>query len=116
MGRMEKIVKAIANVGSTRGSRILSRNNIFCALLDDLVPEQVEERQFIKMIYSDEIGRILYHISETPSGDNEKLYEELDKHLQSKCRLIEPARRKFIQVFRDAFKHRTVKVPKFKDY
>lgn len=113
---MEKISKAIANVVSVRGSRIVTRTDVFCALLDDLVPEQVENRQFIKMIYSDEIGRILYQISETPSGDSEKYYKELDKYLQEKCGLVEPFRRKFIQVFRVAFHRRIVQVPKFKDY
>ena len=56
---MKIIEKAIAKAVSLYGGDILSKKDVFCILLDDMTPEQVEERQFIKMIYTDDVGRIL---------------------------------------------------------
>lgn len=53
---MKIIEKAIAKAVSLYGGDILSKKDVFCILLDDMTPEQVEERQFIKMIYTDDVG------------------------------------------------------------
>ena len=113
---MEKTHKAIAKVASVHGAYVLCRKDVFCAFLDDMIPEQIEERQFIRTIYNDEIGTILSEASRAPFCDKDSYYSEIDVYLQNECGLMEPIRRRFIDIFKDSFKRKTVEVKKYKDY
>lgn len=108
--------KAIVKAVSSRGFDILSSKNLLCMLLDDLAPEQIDDIQFIRRIYTDEIGHILTEAVQAPYADKEKYYKEIDVYLQEHHGLVEAIRIKFINVFRDAFKRKTVEVKKYKDY
>ncbi len=113
---MEIIQKAIAKAISSYGVQVLSCKAVFCTLLDDMVPEQIEAVQFIKMVYTDDIGHILSEASQAPFSDKEKYYREIDNYLLEQRELIELTRTKFINVFRDTFRRKTVEVKKYKDY
>lgn len=113
---MEITQKAIAKALSSQGTHVLSRTDVLCTLLDDMVPGQIEDLQSIKMVYTDEIGHMLSEASQAPFSDKEKYYREIDKYLQDQRGLVESIRTRFINVFRDTFRRKTVEVIKYKDY
>lgn len=100
---MEITKKAIMKIVSSYGAHILNRKNVFFILLEDMVPGQVEDLQFIKMIYTDEIGHILSEASQVPFSDKEQYYKKIDNYLQKQRGLMEPTRMKFINIFSDVF-------------
>lgn len=108
--------KAIAKAVSSHGVQVLSKKDIFCTFLDDMLPEHMETVEFIKMIYTDDIGHILSEAFQAPYSDKEKYYSEIDSYLLENHGLIEPIRTKFINAFRNAFRRQTVEVKKYKDY
>lgn len=113
---MEITQKAIAKAVSVHGAQVLSKKEVFCTFLNDMIPEHMEMLEFIKMVYTDDLGHILSEASQVPYSDKEKYYSEIDSYLLDKCGLIEPIRSKFIKMFRNAFRRKTVEVKKFKDY
>ena len=113
---MEITQKAIAKALSSQGTHVLSRTDVLCTLLDDMVPGQIEDLQSIKMVYTDEIGHMLSEASQAPFSDKEKYYREIDKYLQDQRGSVESIRTRFINVFRDTFRRKTVEVIKYKDY
>lgn len=113
---MEMTQKAIAKAVSTHGAQVLSQKDLFCKFLSDMVPKHVEMVELIKMIYTDDLGHILSEASQASYSDKEKYYSEIDSYLLNKCGLIEPIRSKFINLFRNAFRGKTVEVKKFKVY
>lgn len=113
---MEMTQKAIAKAVSTHGAQVLSQKDLFCKFLSDMVPEHVEMVELIKMVYTDDLGHILSEASQASYSDKEKYYSEIDSYLLNKSGLIEPIRSKFINLFRNAFRRKTVEVKKFKDY
>ena len=46
--------------------------------------------EFIKMVYTDDLGHILSEASQAPYSDKEKYYSEIDSYLLNKSGLIEP--------------------------
>lgn len=115
-GKMEITQKAIVKAILLYGTSVLNKKDIFCTLLDDMIPEQDENLQFIKIIYTDEIGHILSEVSQASYNDKERYYHEIDDYLQSQCGLAEPMRKTFIDLFRGSFRKKTVEVKKYKDY
>lgn len=113
---MEIIQKAIAKAVSSHGVQVLSKKDIFCTFLNDMLPEHMETVELIKMVYTDDIGHILSEVFQAPYSDKEKYYSEIDNYLLEQRGLIGPIRSKFINVFRDAFRRQTVEVKKYKDY
>ena len=113
---MEITQKAIAKVVSAFGVQILSRKELLCTLLDDMVPEQNEELQFIKMIYTDDIGHLICEALQAPYNDKEKYFKEIDNYLLNQYGLIELKRTRLLNVFRETFRRKTVEVKKYKDY
>ena len=113
---MEITLKAITKAVSFYGAQVLGKKDVFCTFLSDMVPEHMETVEFIKMIYTDDIGHILSEAFQAPYSDKEKYYSEIDNYLLDQRGLIEPMRSKFINVFRDAFRRQTVEVKKYKDY
>ena len=113
---MKIIEKAIEKAVSLYGGDILSKKDVFCILLDDMTPEQVEERQFIKMIYTDDVGRILNETLHATHGEKEKIYKKLDHYLEEKRGLLENVRIEFINIFRAALEQKIVEVKKNEDY
>ena len=71
---MEITQKAIAKAVSSHGTYALNRKAVFCTLLDDMIPEQIEDLKFIKMVYTDEIGQLLTEALQAPFSDKEKYY------------------------------------------
>ena len=63
---MEITQKAIAKTVSSHGTYALNRKAVFCTLLDDMIPEQIEDLKFIKMVYTDEIGQLLTEALQAP--------------------------------------------------
>ena len=110
---MEMTQKAIAKAVSTHGAQVLCQKDLFCKFLSDMVPEHVEVVELITMVYTDDLGHILIEASQASYSDKEKYYSEIDSYLLNKCGLIEPIRSKIINLFRNAFKRKTVEVKKF---
>lgn len=106
------IVKAV----SSHGAQVLRKKDVLCTFLNDMVPEHMETVEFIKMVYTDDIGYILSEAFQAPYSDKEKYYSEIDNYLLDQRGLIEPMRSKFINVFRNAFRRQTLEVKKYKDY
>lgn len=113
---MEITQKAITKAVSSHGVQVLSKKDIFCTFLNDMLPRHMETVEFIRMVYTDDIGHILSEAFQAPYIDKEKYYSEIDNYLLEQRGLIEPIRSKFINVFRDAFRRQTVEVKKYKDY
>ncbi len=113
---MEITQKAIVKAVSSHGVQVLRKKDVFCTFLKDMVPEHMETVEFIKMVYTDDIGNILSEAFRAPYSDKEKYYRKIDNYLLNQRGLIEPMRSKFINVFRDAFRRKTVEVKKYKDY
>lgn len=113
---MEMTGKAIAKILSMRGIDILSRKEVLYTLLEDMLPEHKEDRNFIQMTYTDEIGRILKEAANANHDIRERYYRELNTYLHENNGLNEKKREKFINIFRTALRRKTVEVNKYKDY
>ena len=107
---------AIEKIVSMRGSCVLCDKEVLCAMLDDLIPTQTEERHLIRMIYNDEIGHIIQEAAETPFSEKDKVYQKLDLYLKEKIGLHEERREEFIRIFRNVFQRKTIEVKNHKEY
>ena len=68
------------------------------------------------MIYTDEIGHLPCEALKAPYSDKKYLIKEIDNYLLNQQGLIEPKRKRFINVFQDMLTRKTMEVKKYRDY
>ena len=113
---MVTIEDAICKAISMKGANILNDKKKFCLLLEDLVPNLIEDRKFIEMIYCDEFGKIFSEAMHATYKMREVYLREADKYLAEKCCFIEVRRHQFLGIFEKVLRGKVIQVKKYKEY
>lgn len=108
----DTIIRAI----EIRGSEVLRRREVFCAVIEDLAPHLGPERVFLEQIYTDELGTYLFQAARTDYPQRNKLLRDAQRYLLETCGYSDLYRDRFYEIFRQVLIGKVFEVRRRKDY
>lgn len=80
---MKKFSDTVIYAISIKGADILKSSHRFCAIIEDLSPQLVEDISFIKKAYSDQLGELIYMAATANKINKETRVNEIKKYLKT---------------------------------
>lgn len=103
MGNRSNIAETIKNTIEKRGVSILSDQNLFCAILDDIIPLASTERNIVRRCLDKTIASNLIIIYSSDYDKQVQLFNIINQYLKDNLGVSEEWRKIFISSFADAF-------------
>jgi len=100
LDRYKGIQKAVIKAIELLGQEVFLDKRVLVSLMEDLVPQLVDERDFLSKTYNNEIGQLLYQAY--TESEKEK-YGEIDFYLSNKCGFNDDWRQIFLFIFSFVF-------------
>ncbi len=86
-----------------KGNSVLADKSKLCAVLEDLSPQLMEEREFIEKVYSNPVGTLFFKASEAKGAEKKSYLTEIDFYLEEQNGYNEKWRKRLFLYFHELF-------------